>query len=107
MHYDYDAIIVGSGTNGLAAGITLARAGCSVLVVEAADTIGGGLRSAELTQPGFVHDVCSTVQSLELASPFFQSVPLAELGVSFVHPDAPLAQPFDDGCAAMLERSLD
>ncbi len=110
MHYDHDAIIVGSGPNGLAAAITLARAGCSVVVLEAEDTLGGGLRSAELTLPGFIHDVCSTVQSLEMASPFFQDIPLADLGVTFVHPQAPLAQPFDDEggeCAAVLDRSLD
>ena len=72
----YDAIIVGAGPNGLAAAITLARAGRSVLVLEAEPTIGGGTRSAELTLPGFVHDICSAVHPLGVGSPFFQSLPL-------------------------------
>jgi phytoene dehydrogenase-like protein len=69
----FDAVVVGAGPNGLAAAITVARAGRSVLVVEAAETIGGGTRSAELTLPGFVHDVCSAVHALGVASPLFKS----------------------------------
>ena len=103
----YDAIVVGSGPNGLAAAVTLAQAGRSVLVREAEETIGGGTRSSELTLPGFVHDVCSAVHPLAAASPFFRSLPLAEHGLELVHPDAPLAHPLDDGTAAMLERSVD
>ena len=76
----HDAVVVGSGPNGLAAAITLAEAGRSVLVLEAAETIGGGCRSAELTLPGFVHDVCSAVHPLVAGSPFFRSLPLAEHG---------------------------
>jgi phytoene dehydrogenase-like protein len=102
-----DAIVVGSGPNGLAAAIALARAGRTVLVLEAAPTPGGGTRSAELTLPGFVHDVCSAVHPWPLASPFLRTLPLAEHGVELVHPPAPLAHPFDDGTAAVLERSLD
>lgn len=102
----YDAVVVGSGPNGLAAAITLARAGRSVLVLEAKETIGGGMRSAALTLPGFVHDVCSAIHPLGLASPFFRSVPLAEHGVEWIQPPAALAHPFDDGTAAVLERSL-
>ncbi len=101
-----DAIVVGSGPNGLAAAITLAQAGRSVVVYEAAETIGGGMRSAELTLPGFVHDVCSTIQGTSLASPFFRSLDLPGLGVELVHPDAPLAHLLDDGRVAMLERSV-
>jgi phytoene dehydrogenase-like protein len=102
----YDAVVVGAGPNGLAAAVTLARAGRSVLVVEAADTVGGGCRSAELTLPGFVHDVCSAVHPFGAASPYFADMPLGEHGLEWVHPDAPLAHPLDDGAAAVLERSL-
>jgi phytoene dehydrogenase-like protein len=101
-----DAVVVGAGPNGLAAAITLARAGRSVLVLEAADRIGGGTRSEELTLPGFVHDVCSAIHPLATASPFFRETPLAEHGLSWVHPDAPVAHPMPDGSAAVLERSL-
>ena len=102
-----DAVVVGSGPNGLAAAITLARAGRSVLVVEANDTVGGGVRSAELTLPGFVHDICSAIHPLAKASPCFTELPLAEQGLEFVEPPAPLAHPLDDGTAVVLERSVD
>src|SRR5262245_37417182 len=102
----FDAVVIGSGPNGLAAAITLARAGWSVLVVEAADTIGGGARSAELTLPGYVHDVCSTIYPLAVASPFFASLPLGEHGLELVHPRSPLAHPMDDGTAVLLERDV-
>jgi phytoene dehydrogenase-like protein len=100
-----DAIVVGSGPNGLAAAIVLAQAGLSVRVVEAAETVGGGARSAELTLPGFVHDVCSAIHPLGVASPLFRTLPLAEHGVEWIEPPAALAHPFDDGTAALLERS--
>jgi phytoene dehydrogenase-like protein len=100
-----DAIVVGSGPNGLAAAVVLARAGLSVRVVEASATVGGGARSAELTLPGFVHDVCSAIHPLGVASPFFRTLPLAEHGVEWIEPPAALAHPFDDGTAALLERS--
>ncbi len=103
---DYDAIVVGSGPNGLAAAITLVRAGCSVLVLEAAETVGGGLRSRSLTLPGFVHDVCAAIHPLAKASPFFRSLPLAHHGMTWIEPDAALAHPLDDGQALLLERSL-
>lgn len=105
--YDYDAIIIGSGPNGLAAAITLARAERSILVLEANSKIGGGIRSAEWTLPGFIHDTCSTVQAFSMVSPFFRTVPLSDFGVQFVYPSAALAHPFDDGTAAVLERSID
>jgi phytoene dehydrogenase-like protein len=101
-----DAIIVGAGPNGLAAAITLARAGRSVRVYEAAETAGGGTRTAELTLPGFRHDVCSTILPLTIASPFFATIDLAVHGVELVHPDAPVAHPLDGGRAAVLERSV-
>jgi phytoene dehydrogenase-like protein len=100
-----DAIVVGSGPNGLAAAIALARAGVSVRVLEAAEVAGGGLRSEELTLPGFVHDVCSAIHPLAVASPFFRTLPLAEHGVEWIEPPAALAHPFDEGTAATLERS--
>jgi len=102
-----DAIVVGSGPNGLAAAITLARAGRSVVVYEARPTIGGGMRSAELTLPGFVHDVCSTVQGTSAASPFFRHLDLARFGMELVEPLAPLAHPLDGDRVALLERSVE
>jgi phytoene dehydrogenase-like protein len=103
----YDAIVVGSGPNGFAAAIQLAQAGRAVLVREAAEVPGGGLRSAELTLPGFVHDVCAAVHPLAISSPFFRTLPLAAHGLEWVHPPIPLAHPFDDGTAVLLERSTE
>jgi len=102
-----DAIVVGSGPNGLGAAITLAQAGRSVIVFEAEDTIGGGVRSAELTLPGFVHDLCSAVHPFAVVSPLFRTLPLAKYGLEWVQPDAMLAHPFDDGTAALVERSVE
>ena len=106
-HPKYDAIVVGSGPNGLAAAITLAQAGLAVAVFEAKETIGGGSRSMELTLPGFVHDVCSAVHPLALDSSFFRSLPLERYGLEMIQPPAPLAHPLDDGTAVMLERSIE
>jgi phytoene dehydrogenase-like protein len=102
-----DAVVVGSGPNGLSAAITLALAGRSVTVVEAADQLGGGSRSAELTLPGYVHDVCSTVHSLALASPALRTLPLEQHGLELVQPEVPLAHPLDDGSAVLLHRSVE
>jgi len=102
-----DAVVVGAGPNGLAATIALARAGRSVRVLEAAETIGGGSRSAELTLPGFTHDVCSAVHPHPLASPFLRELPLAEHGLELVHPELPLAHPLDGGTAVAFDRSID
>ncbi len=97
MGESYDAIVVGAGPNGLSAAITLAQAGRSVLVREANATIGGSCRSAELTLPGYLHDICATVQALALASPFLRGLPLAEHGLELVYPRASYAHPLDDG----------
>ncbi|MCW5890716.1 MAG: NAD(P)/FAD-dependent oxidoreductase [bacterium] len=104
---DPEAVVVGSGPNGLAAAIALARAGVSVLVVEAEDTPGGGTRSAALTLPGFVHDVCSAVHPMGELSPYFRRLPLGAHGLVWRHPRASVAHPLDDGPAVMLRRSLD
>jgi phytoene dehydrogenase-like protein len=99
---DYDAVVVGSGPNGLAAAITIQLAGLSVLLIEGKDTIGGGLRSAELTLPHFIHDVCSAIHPLAVGSPFFKTLPLQQHGLDFIHPTIAAAHPFDDGTAAAL-----
>lgn len=104
---DYDAVIIGSGPNGLAAAITLSRNGWKTLVVEAAETPGGGMRTKELTLPGFHHDVCSAVHPTAVASPFFQSLNLEEYGLRWIHPEVPLAHPLENGRAAVLHRSVD
>src|SRR5207248_8906586 len=100
MASGYDAVVVGSGPNGLAAAITLAEAGRSVLVLEAASKPGGGLRTEELLEPGFRHDVCSTIMALPPLSDFFRP-----LGLDLVTPPAPIAHPFDDGTALVADRS--
>lgn len=102
----YDAIIVGAGPNGLAAAITLAQAGQQVLVLEARSTVGGGMRTAELTLPGFQHDLCSAIHPLGIGSPFFRNLPLADFGLQWIHPDLPVAHPLDDGSAVALHRSF-
>ncbi len=104
---DYDAIVIGSGPNGLSAAITLQQRGLSVLLLEGRDEIGGGLRSAALTLPGFTHDICSAIHPLAVNSPFFNKLPLHEHGLEFIYPDIAAAHPFDDGKAATLVGSVD
>lgn len=103
---EHDAIVVGAGPNGLAAAILMQQQGLRVLLIEGKDKIGGGLLSAELTLPGFVHDVCSAIHPLALASPFFKTLPLANHGLSFIQPDLAAAHPFDNGSAVILDHSI-
>lgn len=103
----YDAVVVGSGPNGLAAAITVAQAGKSVLVMEAEEIPGGGARSMELTLPGFVHDVCSAVHPLGIASPFFRTLPLEKYGLEWIHAPSPLAHCFDEDDAVIVEHNFD
>ena len=103
----WDAVVVGAGPNGLAAAVELATAGRSTLVVEANETIGGGCRTAELTLPGFHHDVCSAVHPLAAASPVFRDLPLAAHGVEWIEPPVALAHPLDDEPAVLVERSIE
>src|SRR6478752_6640704 len=103
----FDAVIVGSGPNGLAAAIALAQTGHTVVVFEAEPTIGGGARSAELTLPGFIHDVCSAVHPFGPASPFLRTLPLERFGLKWLEPAIMLAHPFDDGAAATVFRSVE
>jgi phytoene dehydrogenase-like protein len=101
-----DAVVVGAGPNGLAAAVLLAQAGLHVRVLEARSTVGGGTRSAEVTLPGFLHDVCSAIHPTAVVSPFLRTLPLEAHGVEWLHPVTPLAHPLDDGQAALLERSV-
>ena len=103
----YDAVVIGSGPNGLAAAITLARAGARVLVVEAKATPGGGMRTQEITLPGFRHDICAAIHPLGLASPFFRNLSLAGYGLEWILPPVSLAHPLDDGRAVAVTRGLD
>ena len=103
----YDAVIVGAGPNGLSAGIVLAQAGLSVLIVEAKDSIGGGARTEELTLPGFRHDVCSAIHPMGVVSPFMRKLPLHEHGLEWAFSPIAIAHPLDDGKAGAIEQSLD
>jgi phytoene dehydrogenase-like protein len=103
----YDVVVIGSGPNGLAAAIALAREGLGVLVVEAASQPGGGMRTAELTLPGYRHDVCSAVHPMGMASPFFGSLGLERFGLEWVHPEVVVAHPLDGGRAGLMYRDLD
>lgn len=102
----YDGVVIGSGPNGLAAAITVAQTGRSVLLVEGRETIGGGTRTEELTLPGFLHDVCSAVHPMAVLSPFFRTLPLAQHGLEWIQPPIPVAHPLDDGSAVVLERAM-
>jgi phytoene dehydrogenase-like protein len=107
LNSDFDAVVVGSGPNGLAAAILLQQKGLSVLLIEGRDDIGGGMRSAELTLPGFIHDICSSVHPLGIASPFLSTLPLAEFGLEWVESPVAAAHPLDGGRAALLVGSVE
>ena len=102
----YDAVIVGSGPNGLSAGILLVQKGLRVKIFEAYHKTGGGMRTHELTLPGFRHDICSAIHPLAFESPFFKTLPLEDFGLEWVHPDIPLAHPLENGDAVFLYQSL-
>jgi phytoene dehydrogenase-like protein len=104
---EVDAVVVGAGPNGLTAAAVLARAGLAVRVYEAADTVGGGARTRELTEPGFRHDPCSAVHPLAVASPVFEALRLDRHGLEWLQPEIPMAHPFPDGTAAVLARSVE
>jgi phytoene dehydrogenase-like protein len=104
---EFDAVVVGSGPNGFAAAIELQRNGLSVLIIESKSEIGGGLRTAELTIPGFRHDICSAIHPLAAGSPFFKTLPLHEHGLKFIQPEIAAAHPFDDGSAALLHSNFE
>jgi phytoene dehydrogenase-like protein len=104
--YEYDAVVIGSGPNGLAAAILLQQNGLSVLLLEGRDNIGGGLRTEELTLPGYHHDVCSAIHPLAAGSPYFNTLPLHEHGLEYIYPEIAAAHPFDDGTAAQLKTSV-
>lgn len=104
---DFDAVVVGAGPNGLAAAIALQQAGQRVLLIEGKPTVGGGLRTAELTLPGFHHDICSAIHPLAVGSPFFSKLPLDQFGLEYIYPPLAAAHPFDDGTAAILSPSLE
>jgi len=103
---EYDAVIIGSGPNGLSAAITLQQQGLSVLIAEARSTVGGGMRTKELTLPGFRHDICSAIHPLAAGSPFFRSLPLGDFGLEFLYPAINAAHPLDNGKAAALFTSV-
>ena len=103
----YDAVVIGSGPNGVSAGIVLAQKGMSVLLVEGQPTFGGGCRSAELTLPGFTHDICSSIYPLGMGSPFFRTLPLEQHGLSWINPESTYAHPFDGGRAVVVQRSVE
>lgn len=104
---NYDAFVIGSGPNGLAAAIALAQQGLKVKIFEAKDTIGGGTRTLELTEPGFKHDICSAVHPTAVSSPFFKSLPLGDYGLEWIHPDFPVAHPLENGEAVITEKSFE
>ena len=106
MRTEFDAVIIGSGPNGLSAGIVLAQAGHSVLLLEAADTVGGGMRTAELTLEGYHHDICSAVHPMGYLSPYFKQLNLEQYGLDWVFPEVSVAHPLDDEPAVILEKSV-
>lgn len=107
MKNKYDAVVIGSGPNGLAAAVTIAKAGYSVKIFEAKKTIGGGMRTSELLRPGFFYDICSAIHPMAAASPFLNKLPLKEHGLKWIYPPVSLAHPFDDGSAVLLKNSVE
>ncbi len=104
---NYDAIVIGSGPNGLSAAILMAQQGLKVHIIEAENSIGGGTRTKELTEPGFLHDVCSAVHPTAVASPFISTLPLSDYGLEWIHPEVAAAHPLEDGKAVLGYKSLE
>ncbi|MEX2605064.1 MAG: NAD(P)/FAD-dependent oxidoreductase [Gracilimonas sp.] len=104
---EFDAVVVGSGPNGLSAAVRLSQKGLKVLVLEAKSTVGGGTRTEELTEPGFYHDVCAAVLPTTISSPYLKTLALDRFGLEFIHPEIPFVHPFEDGDAIAIYRSLD
>jgi phytoene dehydrogenase-like protein len=104
---NYDAFVIGSGPNGLAAAIALAQQGLKVKIFESKDSVGGGTRTLELREPGFKHDICSAVHPTAVSSPFFNTLPLSDYGLEWIHPDFPVAHPLEDGEAVIAEKSFE
>ncbi|WP_114749176.1 phytoene desaturase family protein [Pleomorphovibrio marinus] len=104
---NYDAIVVGSGPNGLAAAVVLQSQGVKTLLLEGKETLGGGTRTMELTLPGFYHDVCSAIHPLVASGPFFPTLPLEKFGLEFLHPEVLAAHPLADGSAVALYKSIE
>lgn len=105
--HEYDAVVVGSGPNGLSAAIRLAQENLKVVILEASDTIGGGTRTLELTEPGFLHDICSAVHPTAAGSPFFNTLNLSEFGLEWVQPPYPFAHPLERDKSVFVSRSLE
>ena len=107
MDKKYDVVIIGSGPNGLSAGIALAAQGLKTLIIEASHTVGGGMRTSELTLPGFQHDICSAVHPMGYLSPYFKTLPLEAHGLQWIIPEASAAHPLDTGDAVILTKSIE
>ena len=104
---EHDAVIVGSGPNGFSAAIYLAQQGCRVCMIEGKSSVGGGMRTRELTQPGFRHDICSAAHPMAVLSPFMKTLPLGDFGLEWIEPPASFAHPLDGEKSVLMWKSLE